>query len=289
MNERDLLDMLPEHFSVLKEMREIAKAEGKQFDKLYDSIDDLLNQVFIVTATWGLDYWERQYLLPVLSEDDDYEKRRRRILTKKRSNKANLVDILRAIEPTIELRWGGLVLPFYILSSTEHYNFGELIRTLEVEKPSHLSYSFDLRPNGYTVKADYNDRYSVALKLLSGTAHAGRYPKANTRGESLHAIIGIGGQRVTGISEYQRSAGLVSGDKDSQSSFGSVDREIIQIKTRGVTGVSSYNQSGQYNTGQILTSSVGSSNDIGLGTKSVAATGYSSFPCGVRFSGEEVA
>lgn len=289
MNEQSLLDMLPEHFSTLKEMQEIARVEGKQFDNLYDSVDDLLNQVFIVSATWGLDYWERQYLLPVLSEDTDYEKRRRRILTKKRSSKANLVDILRAIEPTIELGWGGLVLPFYILSNTDDYDFGELISTLEIEKPSHLSYSFNLRPNGYTVKSDHNDRYSVALKLISGTAHAGRYPRANTRGESLHNILNVSGQEITGIAKLHHAASLSSGGTGSPNSFGSVERGVIQVKSLGNVGISPYNHSGQHKTGQILTDSIGSSTDFEVGCGSAPSTGHSSFPCGVRFSGEEVA
>lgn len=280
MSEKDLLEMLPEHFSALREMRELARVEGRQFDNLYDSVDDLLDQVFIMKATWGLDYWERQYLLPVLSEDTDYEKRRRRILTKKRSNKANLIDILKAIEPTIELGWGGLVLPFYILSETDHYDFGELIRTLEVEKPSHLSYSFNLRPNGYTVKANHNDRYSVALNLISGTSHAGRYPSTNTRGESLHNILEISGLEVTGIAGLQRSAGLVSGGKATQTAFSSIQREFINISTKRISGESGFNPSGKYESGQLFYEAAGDSRNTALNCKSEKVTGISDLRSG---------
>lgn len=289
MSEQQILDMLPDHFAMLKEMREIARVEGRKLDGLYDSVDDLLDQMYIITATWGLSYWEERYLLPVLSEDTDYEKRRRRILTKKRSNKANLVDILKSIEPSIKLGWGGLVLPFYIDTRTDHYDFGELISILEVEKPSHLTYSFNLRPNGYTVKSNHNDRFSVALKLISGTAKAGRYPSANTRGESLHNLLNVIGQEITGVAVLQRSSDLSSGAKDYPSSFGVIDEEIIQIKSGIKVGESTFNRSGEYETGQILTKSYGSRRDLSLDTRLVMSTGQSSFSCGVRFSGEEVA
>lgn len=275
-----LLDLLPEHFSILKEMQEIARIEGKQFNDLHDSVDDLLDQMYIHTATWGLSYWEKRYLLPVLSEDTNYEKRRRRILTKKRSNKANLIDILRAVEPNISLAWGGLVLPFTVESNVDYYDFGELITILEAEKPSHLTYSFNLVPNGYTVKANRNDRYSVALNLISGTANAGRFPRANTRGESLHNIINIHSKEITGIAELQRAAGLASGGKDTPTAFGSSLDIFTVISIKNIGGESRFNPSGKYDSGQIFHDTVGDSLKTSLNYKSEAVTGISDLKSG---------
>lgn len=288
MSQQRLLDMLPEHFAILKEMIEIAKVEGKKFDKLDDDIEDLLDQMYIHTATWGLGYWEERYLLPVLDSDKDHEKRRRRILRKKRSNKANLVDIAKAVEPSLYLSWGGLTLPFTIEKASDYYDFGELIVALEEEKPSHLSYSFRLRPNGYTVKSFRYDRYSVALKLLSGTARAGRWPKANTRGESLHKVVNINLKEVTGMSKYSWSAGLVSGNRKKQTSFGHVGRGGLIIESENVSGSSLFNRSGGIITGTLSTKAV--SNSIGLEANCATYlnVGQSHFPCGARASGEGV-
>lgn len=280
MSKKQLLEMLPEHFAMLKEMQEIAKAEGKQFDNLHKSVDDLLDQMFITTATWGLSYWEKRYLMPVLSEDTDYEKRRRRILTKKRSNKANLIDILRAVEPSITLAWGRLVIPFTINKTIDYYDFGELISVLEVEKPSHLSYSFRLIPNGYTAKAYKNDRYSVALKLISGTSHSGRYPRANSLGVSLHNIFSVIDKEVTGVAEFQRTGGLVSGGKDTPTAFSGIQKSILNIATLSIKGVSSFNPSGKYKSGQILYEATGKSCDTALNLKFKPVTGESDLRSG---------
>lgn len=287
MNEQKLLEMLPEHFSRLKQMKAIAKAEGIQFDKLDDAIDDLLNQGFIATATWGLRHWEERYLLPVLEGSLSYEERRQRILAKKRSNKADLVDILRAIEPTIELAWGGLVLPFTITFDGDYYDFGDLIRTLEEEKPSHLSYSFTVKPNGYTVRADKVGRHEVALQLISGTSKAGRWPRANTVGSSLHNNIGINSIHITGFSEYQRSAGLVSGGKDTPTAFGSVRRELVNISSKTVSGQSKFNPAGKYKSGQIAHEAIGAVGRKSIKVSSSIKTGVSTFiASGQRNSGQ---
>jgi hypothetical protein len=322
MKEQELLELLPDHFSQLKQMRKIAKAEGIQLDKLGLNIDALLDQGFINTATWGLRYWEERYKLPVLEDSLNYDERRQRVLAKKRSNKADLVDILRAVEPSIHLAWGGLILPFFITFDGDYYDFGELVRVLEEEKPSHLSYSFTVNPNGYTVRADRVGRNQVALQLISGTSKAGRWPSANTLGSSLHRNIGIKGIDVTGTSEYQKSAGLVSGAKDVPTAFGSVQRESINIFVETIAGTSEFNPSGRYKTGeishegigsvesssfkavsdvsagvadlvlsgQINTESIGITKDVETKLRSSVNAGISSpFRCGTRASGEEVA
>lgn len=275
MNEKKLLEMLPVHFSRLKQMQEIARIEGNQFNKLDTNVDDLLNQAFVQTATWGLRYWEQQYLLPVLDESEDYNYRRKRIMTAKRSNKADLIEILRAIEPNINLAWDGNILPFTIEFEGDYYDFGELVRVLEKEKPSHLSYSFSITPNGYTVRSDHRGRYEVGLQLISGTAKSGRYPRYNTRGESLHRNIGIQSLEITGVAKLQKSAGIVSGAKDTPTSFGSVKREYINISNKTKTGSSEFNPSGHYKSGEIAHKSIGSvrSKLVSLGSRS--ATGVS--------------
>lgn len=289
MNEQKLLEMLPDHFSRLKQVRVIAKAEGAQFDKLDAAVDDLLNQGFVSTATWGLRFWEERYKLPIL-DNTNYEERRHRILAKKRSNKANLLEILRAIEPSIELAWGPLILPFTINFGGDYYDFGELIRVIEEEKPSHLTYSFTIKPAGYTVRAEVAGRDRVALQLVSGTSNAGRWPSANTIGSSIHRNVGIGSILITGFSEYQRSAGLVSGAKGVPTAFGSVRKESINVSTKIITGASSFNPSAKYKSGQINTKSIGSVGAVNASLQASVKTGIATpFRCGTRVAGEEVA
>jgi len=321
MNKDVLLEMLPDYFARLKQMKEIARVEGKKFDKLDSDVDSLLDQFFIRTATWSLGEWEKRYRLPVLDDVEDYEYRRKRVLTAKRSNKAKLIDILRLVEPTIELAWGRLVLPFTIESDLDYYDFGELVRILEKEKPSHLGYSFTIKPNGYTVRSNLIGRNQVALQLISGTTKSGRYPRHNAHGHTITRNTSIKSTRLTGSAKYQRAAGLVSNGKDVQTSFGVVERESINIKSHIQIGSAEYVPSGQRKSGDIAhksngiieketldvktkvisgnsvpkksgeinTKSISSLEKKRLEMKSFISTGTSTtFTCGSRVSGQKV-
>jgi len=257
MNKDILLEMLPDYFARLKQMQEIARVEGKKFDKLDSDVDSLLDQFFIRTATWSLGEWEKRYRLPVLDDIDDYEYRRKRILTAKRSSKAKLIDILRTVEPSIELAWGRLILPFTIESDVDYYDFGDLVRILEKEKPSHLGYSFTVKPNGYTVRSNLIRRNQVALQLISGTTKSGRYPRHNAHGHTVPRNITIKSTQLTGSAKYQRAAGLVSGGKDVQTSFGVVERESINLNGHIEIGSSDYVPAGQRKSGNIAHKSTG--------------------------------
>ncbi len=56
---RNLIDYVPPYYIDLLESREILSAEDAEFERLNASIDDLLRQFNVSTATWGLREWER--------------------------------------------------------------------------------------------------------------------------------------------------------------------------------------------------------------------------------------
>ncbi len=57
--DRSLFDYVPSGYRELRESNEILSAEQAEFDRLYASIYDVLDQYFVDKATWGLAYWER--------------------------------------------------------------------------------------------------------------------------------------------------------------------------------------------------------------------------------------
>src|SRR5690554_704976 len=59
MSSRKLIDYVPPYYNELLESREILSAEDAEIAKLNASIDDLLLQFNVSTATWGLREWER--------------------------------------------------------------------------------------------------------------------------------------------------------------------------------------------------------------------------------------
>lgn len=57
--DRKLIDYVPPYYDELLESSEILSAEDAEFARLNASIDDLLLQFNVSTATWGLREWER--------------------------------------------------------------------------------------------------------------------------------------------------------------------------------------------------------------------------------------
>lgn len=56
---RKLIDYVPNYYDELLESREILSAEDAELTRLNASIDDLLLQFNVSSATWGLQEWER--------------------------------------------------------------------------------------------------------------------------------------------------------------------------------------------------------------------------------------
>jgi hypothetical protein len=101
----EIIGLLPEFLRESPEYRAIAVAAGKQFDKLEANIDDVLNQFFIDSATWGLSLWEKDYGIPT-NINKPIEEKRSNLKAKKRG--VGTVD-KELIKSTAEAYYGGEV------------------------------------------------------------------------------------------------------------------------------------------------------------------------------------
>ncbi len=63
-NQQEMLVELPPIFSQSPEFKEMARVQGKVFDRLESHISDVLNQHFIDDATWGLSIKEQEFKIP---------------------------------------------------------------------------------------------------------------------------------------------------------------------------------------------------------------------------------
>lgn len=59
MYDRNLIDYVPPYYAELLESSELLSAENTEIARLNASIDELLLQFNVATATWGLREWER--------------------------------------------------------------------------------------------------------------------------------------------------------------------------------------------------------------------------------------
>lgn len=149
---------LPSFLTRLKEMKELLQTEAPEFEKQNNSIFEVTDQLFVSTATWGLDRWERILDVPRESGDTD-EIRRLRLISKM----SNIPPVTyRAIEQALNRFLKHPSSRVRLLPNQYHFNvdididdlqhIGELIETLENMKPAHLD---------YTLRAGFNEPLQI--------------------------------------------------------------------------------------------------------------------------------
>ena len=186
---------LPPHYRESKIMSSILAAQEHEIDELYRTLEEILKQFFIVSATWGLHLHEESLGLPV-NKDMPLDERRQRALAKRRGVSQPLLNILQAIAPDLDVRWGMGIIPFIlpIENNTDEYSFGPLVPALETYKPAGKAYSYTLqtpdRISGYTIYGEHGvGRGKIAFQPIVDTIRAGRWPRWDTVGHIIDTAL----------------------------------------------------------------------------------------------------
>lgn len=158
----DLTTYVPAFLSEIKELKQIYEIEGVELGSLKHETEDLLEQFFIHTATWGLVHWEQEYGIETNLEQS-IETRREVILAKMRGAGTATKQMLKK---TAEAFSGGEV---EILEENGKYSFivkfigvkgvprnmQAFIDMLEEMKPAHLTYHFEYT---YSIWDNFKDQ-----------------------------------------------------------------------------------------------------------------------------------
>lgn len=146
-----LKNYVPFFISKIKEIDCIYKAQEKELNKLSLSIEELIKQCFVNTATWGLDYWE-EFLNINIDKSKSIQERRSNILAKLRGQGTTTVEVIRDIAKAyadkIEVIEDNPNYAFYInLESYNGYpfNLDSLYSNIEEIKPAHLECKYKLK------------------------------------------------------------------------------------------------------------------------------------------------
>lgn len=136
-------------------------AESLQVGLINYKIQDLLNQAFIDTATWGIDLWEEEYGITT-NKLLSYEDRREIVKAKKRGRGTTTIAM---IKNTAEAFSGG---ECNVIPHNEEYRFtihfigikgiprnmAAFKDMLEIIKPAHLAYDFEYTYNTWGMLKD---------------------------------------------------------------------------------------------------------------------------------------
>lgn len=145
----DLTKYVPPFIYNMSVMKAIYNAQGAELGSLNYYIQDLINQCFIDTATWGLTSWEEEFGITT-NLSLSYEQRREILKAKKRGQGTTTKAMLKNAAEAFS---GGEV---NIIENIPEYSFivqfvgikgiprnmQAFINMLEDIKPAHLAYSF---------------------------------------------------------------------------------------------------------------------------------------------------
>lgn len=145
----DLMRYLPLYWQDVREMQALQQTAGAEVGLQWDAVDDLMQQFFVSTATWGLEWWERELELTT-DPSKPVEHRREIILAKLRGASTATPEFIRNVASTFsgtdvriieyptEYRFVVQFVGIYGIPP----NMAGLIQAIEDIKPAHLTYSF---------------------------------------------------------------------------------------------------------------------------------------------------
>ncbi|WP_256758751.1 YmfQ family protein [Cohnella sp. WQ 127256] len=154
---KEMMTYLPDYYATSRVMSSNMDAQGTELDKLWQAMDETLEQYFVSTATWGLELWEKELGISV-DISKPTEQRRSVILSKLRGIGTVTVSLIKSVAEAYD---GGTV---EVTVQPETYKFNvkfidtlgvppnldDLKAVIEDIKPAHLAveYSFTYTPWG---------------------------------------------------------------------------------------------------------------------------------------------
>lgn len=149
---RPLIESLPGYYQNSAPVAELERAIGTQMEALWEDREDLLRQLWVDTATWGLAWWESWCGLPV-DTTLSHEARRARVKAKLRGRGTTTQEVVRGIAQSYS------PYPVEVTEQPERYHFvlwfsgtaGEVARKADLTsainevKPAHLGWEIKYR------------------------------------------------------------------------------------------------------------------------------------------------
>ncbi|RGY97278.1 YmfQ family protein [Clostridium sp. AM58-1XD] len=165
----DLSKYAPPFLAEIRELAEIYRTEGYEIGLLEYELDDLIDQFFIATATWGLTRWEDLFGITT-NLALTYEQRREILMAKIRGSGTVTRQMIEETAATfsggevevVEDNINSLFIIRFIGIKGIPRNMQAFIAMLEDIKPAHLSYRFEYR---YTI---WNEMKPYIWDRLSG-------------------------------------------------------------------------------------------------------------------------
>lgn len=138
---------LPDYYDHSPQMQAKLEATAEELEQLQHDIDDVLKQLFIDSATWGLSLWEKDFSIPT-DETKPLEERRSVIKSKKRGLGKVDADLIKLrcdayTNGGVEVTFNGAIVVKFTSVLGAPPNMSDLEKALEEIKPAHLRIEYE--------------------------------------------------------------------------------------------------------------------------------------------------
>ena len=150
-----LINKLPSFYDndITKPIQDSFSVEANSIN---DEVENTLNQFFVDSATYGLDYWEK--MLGISKNNNDIQTRRENIKAKMRSRGTTSIEVIKNICEAYSYGEVEIVVDHsnysfeinFIGSIGVPKAFAELDKTINEIKPCHLAHSYKFNYNTHT-------------------------------------------------------------------------------------------------------------------------------------------
>lgn len=145
---QEMLDSLPTYYQESPEANAIMRGNASEIERKRAEAQDLLDQMFVSTATWGLDWWDRVFDLPPAPRMS-IRKRRERIIAKLRGAAPATIEYLTNLVNSFvknndaHIEEHAKEYAFYAVIPIDGKNeidTGDIYEAIEEVKPAHLNF-----------------------------------------------------------------------------------------------------------------------------------------------------
>ena len=160
----DLINKLP-YFYKNKITKSIQDGLSVEYNSVSEEISNTLTQLFVDSATYGLDSWEK--MLGISKNNFDYQTRRENIKAKMRSRGTTTLSVIKNICEAYSYGEVDIVVDHANYSFEVHFigsigvpkAFAELDKTVNDIKPCHLAHSYKFRYNNHEYLSQFTHEY----------------------------------------------------------------------------------------------------------------------------------
>ena len=168
-NEVNILKYLPEFLAKDQNFKAVADTCSIEHERIRLQLQDIFQQLFVTTATWGLFYWEN-VLGITPNAGDDYTQRRNRILMRYQSTQTttaayieSLVKRYMSAGSIVNVEEQNLDYDFRIVTTNGNILYlADMIEAINTFKPAHLGYGIAIKK-----ELDFTDGDRIRYGLLN--------------------------------------------------------------------------------------------------------------------------